>query len=121
MRFMGVDDENHAAADAPLAVEARSPAGDVYQVQAVPVFGSAGPSLLGTERGPASRGAFGVVNRLLARYGWSRDERAFGAFVYRGATGGPLVAQSDHDSMSQARAAALAFARAIENGTFTGR
>jgi hypothetical protein len=121
MRSVGVDDLGQAAADAPLVVEAWSPAGDIYLVQAVPVFGSAGPPLLGTEHGPASSGPVGLVNRLLARHARSRDERGFGAFVYRGHAGGPVVAVSDHDSMSQARAAALTFARAIENGTFTCR
>jgi hypothetical protein len=113
-----VDDEGHVASDSPLAVEARSPAGDVFHVQAVPVFGSAGPPLLGTEHGPATRGVLGLVNRLLARASWSREERAFRALVYRGDTGGPIVAESDHASMRQARAAALAFARTIENGSF---
>ncbi len=103
----------------PFAKNAVSPIGVRYRVQAVPVYGSSGPPMLGTD-GPATHGVLGFVNRHLLRHlGW-HENNGFAAFVYRDEPGDPIVAESEHSTMSEARDAALTFVRHIEDGTLPG-
>lgn len=107
--------------DRPFFAVARDPAGVTFHVQAVPVFGVSGPVLLGGREGPATRGLLGFANRIFARHGRTKSEDGFGVFVYRDEPGGPIVAESEHGSMQQAREAAQHFVDAIENGTLSDR
>jgi hypothetical protein len=110
--------EAHGATedDRPFVTVVRDPAGVTYHVQAVPVSSASGPVLLGGRDGPASHGLLGLANRFLAKHGRTQTHDGFGVFVYRDEPGGPIVAESEHGSMPQARQAAKEFVRAIENG-----
>lgn len=81
------------------------------------MFSASGPVLLGGREGPASHGLLGLVNAFLAKHEKMKSHDGFGVFVYRDDPGGPIVAESEHGSMHQARQAAQELVQAIENGT----
>jgi hypothetical protein len=102
--------------DRPFVTVVHDPADVTYHVQAVPVFSASGPVLLGGRDGPASHGLLGLVNRFLVKHGRTKTHDGFGVFVYRDEPGGPIVAESEHESMPRARQAARELVQAIENG-----
>jgi len=105
-------------ADQPFVAVVRDSSGATFHVQAVPVFIASGRVLLGAREGPATGGLLGLLNRVLAKSSREKVHHGFGVMVYRDDPGGPIVAESDHGSMREARASAQVLVRAIENGTF---
>ncbi len=98
-----------------------SPSGVEYFVQAVPGFGAAsGPVMLAKIDGTPTRALLGLVNRLLALGHRTTHWKKYYAFVYRDKPGGPIVAESEHATMREARKAAQAFVESVEGGTLAG-
>jgi hypothetical protein len=106
--------------DPPFSRSPQSPTGIEFYVQAVPVFRFGGPVLLGTRDEILTHGLLGLLNRFLGRSTSMRHDNGFAAFVYRDHPGGPIVAESEHRTMREAREAAMAFVQSIEDGTLSG-
>jgi hypothetical protein len=106
------------ADEPPYAVVARSPSGVDYDVQATQGFGGgSGPVQLG-RGGIAEHGPLGWVNRLLRRYPISHEIHDHVALVFVREPEFAVVGESRHRSAAEAREAARAFVRAIEDGSF---